>query len=796
MNDYEYLDEIQPTDNNDTDTAVRNTLAKKARDLESRREREDKARVRGLLRSAQAAIIGESESDVDAVLSEIQALLSGDDELARVLAPGFDGLADRKKVAWRRYSRRRERWRADDVDAGEWPRRDEYQTYVAVAKALQTIHAGTDQTRYAPVTMEKLDVRGARSPVDGDPTPIGRVRVRADSSVRLEKRATEIPHVDCEHVLVIANPREGKDALIARIAGNLKTEHGYKWVALHDDGRNETPMICAPNDETAIQQSLQSFGQSPEGYKTKVFVPAVGLPDTLPRNHVPFTIGVDALTPEIITQLSGVNPQGSTQERIKIAVRESGGSVNELIRLLEKYAEDTSAEVTVTEVKDGDELESADVDSTTRTYEMGEDSILEDCAKSLMLLASEGLLADSGADTNLDMNAVVRDQEHVAVLNSNFLPDGDEHLKYLIENVWLQLINKVRDENPHLPRVAVEIREIKELAPSSLNRAKYSHIAKSLRQTLFHLSSQGGSRRIMLLGSTQYLRDVYLPVRGNMPLKILLKMGEEKISILESAGFDFSDYQREQLKSFQTGWGMLLEPEGKTFPINWTGPKCALGLGDLEWRDRYGFAMGFRVQGKTPDDATEWTHDADHYFGSDGQRHPAPPSRQEWFLLPDDLESEGVDADRELVDDDALLSVLETRRDYEIKQDLRPEPVDVQTEQRELQLISTEEARERDKNKVYQKFGIDGILRDWTRRRQRTVEKMCMVLRAIRDTECRKYDDMADESGVGISSIKQYANDETRLQSCMEKVDGEYQLTPVGKKALGVSWNAVFQDMD
>jgi len=36
------------------------------------------------------------------------------------------------------------------------------------------------------------------------------------------------------------------------------------------------------------------------------------------------------------------------------------------------------------------------------------------------MLAGEGLIAGPNAETNLDMDAVFRDQERVAVLNCNF----------------------------------------------------------------------------------------------------------------------------------------------------------------------------------------------------------------------------------------------------------------------------------------------------------------------------------------------------------------------------------------
>lgn len=787
---------IQPEDTTETGEAVANTIDKRAREHTHKRRLEARAHVRELLAAAEAAFAGETDNDPDDVLDELQAALADDPDLRDVLAPTFDDLDAQDKLSYRRFAGLRERQRAgEDV---RLPLKQEFTTYVRVSIALEHIHAATDRTSYAPVTLEKLDVPGARSPVEGDVTPIGRVRVGAGSTQRLEDRATVIPHRDCEHILVVANPREGKDALISRICGNLKDEHGYKWISLHDDGRFETNMIAVPNDEDPIIRSLESFNQAPKGYPTKVYVPAVGLPDELAANHVPFTIGVDALTPEIIAQLSGVNPEASTERRIKHALREvldGAGSVDELIRLLEKYADDTTAEITVTELRDQDELEDEEVESETRSYQMGEDKVLRDCAHSLMMLASEGLLRNRGAETNLDMVAVIEDQAHAAVLNCNYLPEGDEHLKFLVENLWLRLIHRARDKHPGIPRVALEMREIKELAPSTLERTKYSKIVKALRQTLFFISSQGGSRRILMIGSTQYIRDVYKPIRGNMPIKVLLKMGEEKIRTLESAGFNFSAEEYNQLKSFDTGWGMLLMPEGKTYPINWSGPRNGLGLGDLEWHHRYALAMGFRVQRRDvgPDG---WEHDAEMYFDQEGSRQLAPPARHEWYLLPADVEPVATVDDVDRLPEDVLERVLSRRQPYPLDQDLRPQPVDLSTEQRQLQLVSTAEAEERASNEVFQKFDVTGVLRDWTRRQEATVGKFVRILESIQNNEVTSYDHLAEVSGVSLASIKQYLSDEERLANCTVKESGSYHLTPIGRQALEIPWPAVFDDLD
>jgi hypothetical protein len=793
----EHLEEIQPEDTTDTDQAVENVLQKLAREYTYEQEREREADLRELMRATQSALVGETDHDVDELLGEILAYLSDDPNLPAVLAPGYEDLADKVKLSFHRFARRR-----DQGDVDKLPHLQEYRTYVRVAIALEIIHSGSDFTRYAPVTLEKLDVPGARSPVEGRPTPIGRVRVSGSSATMLEDRAAEISHRDPEHIIAIANPREGKDAFLARVAGNLKDEHGYKWFSVHDDGRDETKMIACPNDEEPIQRSLESFGQSPKGYPTEVFVPAIGLSDALPRNHRPFTFGVDALTPELVGQLSGVSPDASTERRIKLALKEAGGSVDELIRLLNKYAEDTSAEVTVTELKDDEDLadgeDTHDLESRTVTYQMGEDKVLEECAHSLMLLSSDGLLRNRGAETNLDIVDVLDDQETVAVLDCNNLPEGDEHLQGLLELIWLRLIHEARDDHQHLPRAAVELREIKQLAPSTLERADYSNkVAKALRQTLLFLTSQGGSRRILLLGSTQYLRDVFLPVRGNMPIKVLLKMGEEKISILESAGFDFTTDERYQLQNFNKGWGMLLEPSGKTYPINWTGPKCALGLGDLDWRSRYATAMGFRTEYRSVATADAWRHDAEAYYDHDGVRRKAPPDRGEWYLLKDDIaDVDQAAAGQVTISESVLLEAAKERQAYPVGQDLRPAPVEGATQKRELNLISTEEAQEREEDQVFQRFDVHGVLRDWTRREESTIEKMCRVLRAVRDHEIESYQELADVTGISKGSIKMYANEETQLDPCLVKEDGVYQLKPIGNQALEVSWSAVFREVE
>jgi len=75
---------------------------------------------------------------------------------------------------------------------------------------------------------------------------------------------------------------------------------------------------------------------------------------------------------------------------------------------------------------------------------------------------------------------------------------------------------------------------------------------KALQATVYEIATRGGSRRIMMLGSTQKLNDVYKAVRTNMPLKILPQLGEEEVMTLDKA-YNFSPRQKEQLTSFNVG---------------------------------------------------------------------------------------------------------------------------------------------------------------------------------------------------------------------------------------------------
>lgn len=813
---------IQARDDGTTEEAVAGIIENRIEQRIHEEQLERDAYIRKLIKSAEAAFEERDTRSIDDHLRELHWVLRTDGRLVGALDPRDGFLDAQDKLRWQEYERARGAYRraleaGEDPDPPTLPRMQEFAIDVKLAKAIGAIGSYRDKSRYAPVYLEHLDEPGVRSLVDEDErTPIGRRRIGAASAFDLEEFTVEIPHADAEHILTIADPRQGKDSTGVTICGNLKDEHGYKWISLFDDGRNETPAISIPNDERSIQENLEELDQTPKAYDARVYVPAVGAPDELPANHELFTIGVDELTPGLIGQLAGVPAKGGSSRRIKAAldeVRAGSGSVDALIHRLEEFADETSAQITVTELKDDedvDDAEAGDVQSYERTYEMGEDEYLRECAQTILMLSSEGLLRDAGAETNLDMQAILADRETVAVLNSNYLPPGLGYLKYLLVNLWASLIFELKEGDPNadgptgadLPRVALECRELKKLAPSKPKEHPYPEQAKRLTQTMFDIASQGGSRRVMLVGSTQYFYDVYKAIRGNMPIKILLRSGDEKIRALENGGYDFTHDQVGYLKSFDPGWGMYVGHEGKKYPIQWRGARCGLGLGDLPLETRYGWAMGFRVHSSATGGTPRWTHDAAVYVDVDGTIEAAPPDRDEWYLLVEDLvESPDLLADPEAavgttLDADLVNLTLEERREYDLPRDLRPEPTPDLGEQRELRLVATEELASQQRDTAREKFDLHGILAEWVDLDRDRVRRIVSELRAIDEHEIAKYGDLSGLTGIPVSTISDDIGSGGPAARCVDKAEDVYQLEPVGKRAIDVSWERVFAHLD
>lgn len=821
---HQSTDGFQPRDSEDVDEAVQKAIEHR---LERRFEfnnRQTEVIVRKLLRMADDALAGEGSQPPEPILETIHRIIRDDDRIDDLLRPQDDRLDRATKYQFRQQCRLR--------DNGKHPPADrEHATLVKISKALEYIYAYSDTSRYAPVRFERLDVQGGASSTSGPITPIGRRRVGREELVDTDEIAPTINHDDCEHVLAVALPRKGKDSMIASMCGNLKDEHGYKWFSCFDDGRNETPMIAIPSDDPNIRRNLSQFGQEPKGYDTVVYVPATtGLPDKLPSNFEPFTIGIDDLTPKLVLQLAGVTTDDSnTMRRVGQAlseVQDGSGSVEDLVNLLKEYADEVEATITVSELQD-DQFEEtedgervvADADDVEATggeiremhYQMDADDLLEDCADALMMLAGEGLIADSDASTNLDIEAEFR-KDRVAVLNCNFLLDRNEVLRYLVLNLWLRLIFQARDDNPRLPRAALEIRELKNVAPSKLGQTDHRGPIKAVRNTIYEIATQGGSRRVMMLGSTQKLNEVSKAIRTNMPIKILLQLGSEEIDSLDRS-YGFKPEQKRQLEEFDVGWGMLLAHGKEHWPIQWRGARCGLGLGDAAWRDRYAKAWGARVREYDGDgwlskhgdkDAwiDVWTGEVRRLDRASGDL----PELGQWHLFPPDVEAV-LDSDErvgrevgEQIEDDLIREAVRNRREYDPGCDLSLTTVDAAAE-RELSFVGADRADAERKNRILSEYSVPrSIASRWVDCDPGMRKRMLAILDTIDTADThpiRSYDDLARETGASKTAISNYMQAEDELQQTVKKNDsGAYELTEIGREALRTDWEKLGERLD
>jgi len=813
---------VQPEDSRSIDEAVTTRITKHVKDRIEEDNNSIEALVRELIAEADDALAGDSPFDVSDVLNDIHYYLRHDDRLSAVLAPTNDKVDHDTKVKFRNHMRLR--------DAGKTPPPDaEFKTAVKVAKSLEYIYSYADKTRYVPVRMEKLDLEGATSSVTGDPTPIGRKRIGKSQTVDVESEEVLINHDDCEHVLVVALPRKGKDSTITSLCGNLKDEHNYKWFSCLDDGRNETPMISIPNDEEPIKENLRQFNQRPKAYESTVYVPDTdGVPDILPSNFERFTIGIDTLTPRLILRLAGIDTgDTNVMRRIGQALKETqdqGLGVEKLVELLQEYSEELEATITVRElkqdefteteegVKQVEDAEAVEQDESVREfrYEMDAEDALAEVAESLLMLSGEGFIADPGAETNLDMEAVFKDQDKTAILNCNFLKPRNEGLKFIILNLWLRLIFRIRDEQPRLPRAALEIRELKDICPSVLGNTNYKKEVKALQSTIYEIATRGGSRRILMLGSTQKLNDVYKPVRTNMPVKILLKLGEEEVMSLDRS-YDFSHDQIQQLKNFEVGQGMLMEEEPH-WPIQWRGARCGLGLGDGKWKDRYAEAWGARVIDSF-DKQQSWLNehgDRDYYINARTGRIKSVdceaeklPDMGEWFVFPADIfahvPTTFTHADLEppnTIAREVIETALEGRRDVPIPSDLSLRRANRKTHP-SLSFASQETAAEDDeyRRSLLDKHNVPATLEGWVGMnnvsQRRKILRICRVLDSDERDEITTQQDLAEATDIPRGTISRWNKKHSEFGHCVTKENGQYRVTAIGRKALDVDWGTL-----
>ncbi|APX98532.1 hypothetical protein [Natronorubrum daqingense] len=527
------------------------------------------------------------------------------------------------------------------------------------------LNSVVDMMRFEPVHMGSIET-AYKSTAPESPTPIGRKPVSNDYVVGDDVGIT-IPHEHCSHILATGLPQRGKDSFLASVGKNLKDEHGYSYVSVHDDGRMETPLLATPSDDPSVKESLEKFEQTPEGMPTKVFVPATNdLPDHLPSNFTQFTIGVDTLTPQLILRIAGVTGTNSLVEnRVKKALDETlsnGGPISDLVSRLQESA--TEMELTIEQSEIEEDREHNDSTATYAvSHEIDAESALEIAADRIAQLASDDVLASPTASTNIDMETVIENREQGAALCCSFLREDQAGLKYTLMDLWLRLIYRARDENPRLPRVCLEARGLEELAPAQLQHTQYPDRVKSLRKAVQQIAVQGGSRRILLLGSANSLSRVHHPVRSNMPTQFVVQASRETIDALDRT-HQLSSAQKEALETFETGVGMLIADGCLQWPIEFRPAPCGVGSADKHWRDRYGRAWGARVR-RDPTDALEadwWVSLPDATVHDDGA-----PEVGDWYLCSQDFpaEIESMDVNCEHVD-----AALENRRPDGVQTDL------------------------------------------------------------------------------------------------------------------------------
>lgn len=685
---------------------------------------------------------------------------------------------------FKRIHRDRRRGRRPDPE-------EEYAVLLEVAKAQDYLTSATDKTKYAPITLEHIDKKGMRSLVDEDELlPIGRKRMKKSSKASREYMSAAIPHTSCDHILTVASPRQGKDSTNARICGNLKDQHGYKWVSLLDDGRNELPMIAIPNDEEPIRRSLERLGQEPKAYDTRVYVPAMpGVPDRLPGNFELFTIGVDTLTPEIVLRLAGeTSASGSTERRIKQALQATWrgtGSVDQLVDELQDLAGEMEATVTVS---DPTEEDIRDI-----SYRMEEDATLEHAANTIAQYAGDGLIEDVGNRTNVDMVEVLKDQKTVAALNCNFLEDGQGALRLVIMDLWMQLIWKAADESKNVPRVALEVRELKNVAPSQPHKMKYTAERQATKQTLFEIASQGGSRGFMVVGSTQKVNDVERSHRVNMRNKIVLSNEDEGIKTLkESVNLDGLE---SQVKDFPKGTGLVSTPKWRRWPVEFAGARCGLSDKDRGWLDRYGLAWGARVREdprdhwlRRHDDVGWWIEVNDLEVHDRDEKPQIRDYYSDWYLLDRDFPEETC---REDIDKEIVQVVLQERREYPIQNDLSLYDVSDLRAERTTTIRDAEVAEEQRIEDALQEHDVPTALEPLAYVNAKKRSRMLEVLRVVRDRRVRSHADIANHCSVAASTVANYVSDDGEIEPCIVKDPdaGGYELTPLGVTALGVSWD-------
>jgi len=216
--------------------------------------------------------------------------------------------------------------------------------------------------------------------------------------------------------------------------------------------------------------------------------------------------------------------------------------------------------------------------------------------------------------------------------------------------------------------VALEIRELKNVAPSQPQNMKYSAERRATAQTIFNIASQGGSRGILMVGSTQKVNDVRRQIRVNARNKIVLSNEDEGINTLkESINIrklaSEEKSPEETIKGFDPGEGLVHTPEFARWPVEFGGARCGLSDKDRGWLDRYGIAWGARVRENPRDnwarrnsDVEWWVEVNDISIHESSVKPTIRDYYSDWYLLDRDF-PDGTG--REDVDEELVHQVLE-----------------------------------------------------------------------------------------------------------------------------------------
>lgn len=144
---------------------------------------------------------------------------------------------------------------------------------------------------------------------------------------------------------------------------------------------------------------------------------------------------------------------------------------------------------------------------------------------------------------------------------------------------------------------------------------------------------------------------------------------------------------------------------------------------------------------------------------------------------------------------DHAREVAESRRALALEQSLEPEPVDINREQRDLQLVRTSDLEDSQRVDVVQEHGITGTLENWLDHDHDTVQRYVGILETIQSEECTSMRGTAEAAGEPGGTVRTWMGDDSKIGGCVRKVDGAYQLTPVGRKAVEAPWGVIFSQI-